>query len=134
MRLLLIIACCCLTIVAFAQPDTYLKKVYTTRAGQTLPYQVLYPKNYTPGQRDKYPLVVVLHGSGERGTDNEKQLVHGSKLFLRDDLRTQYPAIVMFPQCPETDSWTSLDLNTRPIAVKGHYAKQPTGCVSKLPG
>ena len=44
---------------------------------------------------------------GESGSDNEKQLVHGSKLFL--DSLHKYPAVVIFPQCPETDYWSNID-------------------------
>jgi len=90
---------------AQAQADTaYLKKMYI-RNGDTLHYRMLLPENYQHGK--KYPLVLFLHGAGERGRDNEKQLVHGAKLFLRPDVRKNYPAIVIFPQCPETDRWSN---------------------------
>src|SRR5688572_25857120 len=77
----------------------YQKKEYKHSDGKVLPYRILYPENYDKSK--KYPLVLFLHGAGERGKDNEKQLVHGSKLFLRDDIRKNFPAIVVFPQCPE---------------------------------
>lgn len=131
MRQLLFITCLFLTFNAVAQTEAYQKKTYTTRAGQTLPYRILYPKNYDrsvgpSAQRDKYPLILMLHGSGERGTDNEKQLVHGSKLFLQDDIRTKFPAIVVFPQCPQESSWMSLKREgTGQQSWSGHYAKQP---------
>lgn len=38
----------------------------------TLPCRILTPANFKKGQ--KYPLLVFLHGAGERGSDNEKQL------------------------------------------------------------
>ena len=52
----------------------YQKKEYTYSEGKVLPYRILYPDNYD--KTKKYPLVLFLHGSGERGNDNEKQLVH----------------------------------------------------------
>ncbi|HEV7621322.1 MAG TPA: dienelactone hydrolase family protein, partial [Flavisolibacter sp.] len=55
----------------------------------------------------KYPLIVFLHGSGERGRDNEKQLMHGGDLFMRPDVRLQFPAIVVFPQCPDGATWAN---------------------------
>jgi len=55
----------------------------------------------------KYPLVLFLHGSGERGSDNEKQLLHGGDLFIRQDIRSSFPAIVVFPQCPDNDRWAN---------------------------
>ena len=57
------------------------------KEGKTLPYRILLPEDYDVEK--KYPLVLFLHGSGERGNDNELQLVHGSSLFLDKDFRKQ---------------------------------------------
>lgn len=70
----------------------------------TLKYNILYPQEMKAGV--KYPLVLFLHGSGERGSDNQRQLIHGSKSFLTAEARKQYPAIVLIPQCPEGKMWT----------------------------
>ena len=50
----------------------------------TLPYRLLLPENYDGSK--KYPLVFFLHGAGERGNDNEIQLLHGAKLFLKEEV------------------------------------------------
>lgn len=71
-----------------------------------LPYRILYPKSFDTAQ--KYPLVLFLHGSGERGSDNQKQLVHGAKLFAADSVMESYPAIVVFPQCPADSYWANI--------------------------
>jgi predicted peptidase len=73
----------------------------------SISYRVLLPKNFDKNQ--KYPLLIFLHGSGERGTDNEKQLDHGGKLFLEEAVRNKFPAIVVFPQCPPEDRWTAVE-------------------------
>lgn len=86
----------------------YEAKVFTHK-GKTLPYRIMYPKNFNPEQ--KYPLVIFLHGSGERGNDNQKQLVHGASLFANDSVRSRFPAIVVFPQCPEDDFWANIKEN-----------------------
>lgn len=75
----------------------------------TLPYRILFPKNFNPAQ--KYPLIIVLHGAGERGNDNEAQLKYGPKLFLNDTIRQNYPAIVVFPQCPKDDYWANVKIS-----------------------
>ncbi|MCB0633223.1 MAG: hypothetical protein KDD15_25965, partial [Lewinella sp.] len=75
--------------------------------GNNLNYQVLYPENFDEGK--KYPLLLFLHGAGERGDDNQKQLVHGSNLFL--ETQKDYPAIVLFPQCPTADYWGDVDVD-----------------------
>jgi predicted peptidase len=72
-----------------------------------LPYRLLRPKDYDPSK--KYPLVIFLHGAGERGTDNEKQLVHGMNDFASDEVMSTYPAFVMAPQCPEGEYWGGID-------------------------
>ena len=74
--------------------------------GRSLPYRVLLPKDFQASK--KYPLLVFLHGAGERGEDNELQLTHGSSLFLNDVFREKHPAIVVFPQCPQEAYWATV--------------------------
>ena len=68
-----------------------------------LKYRLLYPANYNSSQ--EYPLVVFLHGSGESGNDNVSQIRNGVELFGDPFYRSQFPAFVLAPQCPEDDSW-----------------------------
>ncbi|MCE5331424.1 MAG: prolyl oligopeptidase family serine peptidase [Bacteroidales bacterium] len=89
-------------IILKAQNELYQKKEYIFK-NDTLRYRILYPENYDSSK--SYPLVLFLHGSGERGNDNEKQLIHGSSLFTNPENRTKFPAIVVFPQCPENQYW-----------------------------
>jgi predicted peptidase len=90
----------------FAQDLDLYEKGWFVKKGDTLPYRVLLPGNYDASK--KYPLILFLHGSGERGRDNEKQLVHGSKLFLKEEIRKNFPAVVVFPQCPEESYWSNV--------------------------
>ncbi len=86
----------------------------------------MYPNNF---QEDgNYPVVLFLHGAGERGNDNEKQLVHGGKLFATDYLQERYPAIVIFPQCPTNSYWSNVDVDrsTYPIKLNFNYKGGPT--------
>ncbi|RZM19763.1 MAG: phospholipase [Pedobacter sp.] len=69
-------------------------------------YRILFPENFDPLK--VYPMVVFLHGSGERGNDNEKQLTHGGKLFLKEKVRKEFPAIVVFPQCSSDSFWANV--------------------------
>ncbi len=75
----------------------------------TLNYRILYPKDFDKGRQ--YPLVLFLHGAGERGHDNEAQLTHGSDLFLQEEVREKFPAIVIFPQAPQEDYWARVEIN-----------------------
>src|SRR5438045_626859 len=88
---------------AYAQKSTGYKGGYFTRGNDTLPFRYLEPAVIKKGM--KYPVIIVLHGSGERGNDNRLQLVHGAKLFLDSSLRANYPAYIIFPQCKVSKSW-----------------------------
>lgn len=83
----------------------YIKQEYI-KGGDTLRYRIMYPLNYDA--KKQYPLVLFLHGAGERGNNNEVQLVHGAKMFADTANRTRFPAIVVFPQCPITDFWANI--------------------------
>ncbi len=103
------IAGCLLTIlfilnlqVAFAQPSRFSKQQYISSSGDTLNYRLLFPDADT---LRKYPLVIFLHGAGERGNDNDAQLKWGVGNFATDQNMMLHPAIVIAPQCPEKISW-----------------------------
>jgi len=72
--------------------------------GDTLNYRLLYPDADT---FRKYPLVIFLHGSGERGNDNEAQLKWGVTNFATDHNMMLHPALVIAPQCPANVSWSN---------------------------
>jgi len=75
----------------------------------SLPYRILTPRNMEDGQ--KYPLVLFLHGAGERGDDNQAQLVHGAAEFARLERQNAYPSFVVFPQCPVGQRWVESPWN-----------------------
>lgn len=81
----------------------YERKVYVSPQGDSLKYRLLRPD--VEKQGEKYPLVLFLHGAGERGNDNRKQLTHGGGMWLNPVNRGKYPAFVLYPQCPAGDYW-----------------------------
>lgn len=95
-------------------------------------YRVLFPNHYD--RNKSYPLVVFLHGSGECGNDNEKQLKHGSAQFLDSLNRKKFPSIVIFPQCPANSSWVSLidKADNKFEIVYTHNPTKPTELVKSL--
>lgn len=72
--------CLLLVWAAASSQEAFLRKDYVSVRGDTLRYRLLEPETLEPGA--KYPLILFLHGAGERGTDNEKQLKHGAKCGL----------------------------------------------------
>jgi len=115
-RFLFFSSFCLLACIALSQDKTLYEKHWYISGNDTLPYRVLLPKNFDASK--KYPLILFLHGSGERGRDNEAQLIHGGDLFLRDSVREQYPAIVVFPQCPQVSFWSNVDIRYDSAAKK----------------
>jgi len=95
----------CLAVVfskfANAQANRFDKKQFAEN-GDTLRYRFLSPDYDTVR---KYPLVIFLHGSGERGDDNEAQLKWGVLNFATDEMMNVHPAFVIAPQCPQNSQW-----------------------------
>ncbi|MEP4535378.1 MAG: dienelactone hydrolase family protein [Cyclobacteriaceae bacterium] len=106
-KIALSLFCLFVALVALAQPE-FEARVYKSDLGE-LNYRILYPENFSTNQA--YPVLLFLHGAGERGADNQKQLVHGSKLFSDASFRKDYPAIVVFPQCPRDDYWSNVSVD-----------------------
>lgn len=125
MRLLVLPIACAFTLPAFAQ-DTPAKESQVTTPEPTslfeprqfagtdasgkaavLQYRLMKPLAYDPTAT--YPLVIFLHGAGERGDDNTAQLKHGMREFCSPQIREQYPCYVLAPQCPADESWADVD-------------------------
>ena len=102
-QLLIILVFTLVSFAAFAQQEEYQKKTYVSSENDTLLYRELVPEKLILNQ--SYPLVIFLHGAGERGNDNEAQLRHGGNMFTNPVNREKYPAFVIFPQCPQEDFW-----------------------------
>ena len=82
-------------------------KEYVSSDGSRLLYRLLSPAVEDAGMN--YPLVVFLHGSGERGDDNRAQLVHGTWVFEEKRNREAFPAWVIAAQCPAGERWADID-------------------------
>jgi predicted peptidase len=94
------------------QPPPFKKFVHIDKR-DSLPYGLLAPLKPVNGQ--KYPLVIYLHGSSERGTDNEKQLKHIQLLFNYNTFN-KYPCYVFAPQCPKGEVWSTM-MNGKPYSA-----------------
>jgi predicted peptidase len=86
--------------------EIYAAKIFR-HEDQTLPYRFLKPEHIEAGR--KYPLVLFLHGAGERGNDNRKQLVHALPEFIKRQNRARFPCFVVAPQCPTERRWVEVD-------------------------
>ena len=79
-------------------------KEYAGPNGRLL-YRLYSPKGASTENR--LPLLVFLHGAGERGDDNAAQLKHGVKQMLA--LQEKHPCFIVAPQCPKGKKWNEVD-------------------------
>lgn len=77
-----------------------LARTFVDSSGLNLPYRLYVPENYDPSQ--KYPLVLFLHGGGERGTDNVSPLLNEpfAQTFFSPEVQATHPSFFLVPQCP----------------------------------
>jgi predicted peptidase len=66
-------------------------------------YLLFLPDGYSKNKQG-WPLILFLHGAGERGSDLKKVKVHGPPKIV--EKQKDFPFIVISPQCPEDDWWT----------------------------
>ncbi len=108
--------------------EGYLTRIYTDKQGNSIPYYLYVPYNYHPAQR--YPLVLLLHGGGERGQD-ERSLAQNRARLLNDAyaaiwsssaIQSRWPSFIVVPQVMDQNRWVSTP------AAQGSYqlASKPT--------
>ncbi|MCE2881501.1 MAG: hypothetical protein LW636_03950, partial [Planctomycetaceae bacterium] len=146
--LALLVACVgCASAVAFSQtasssadPWTSIASGSTTvsdssgTGGATYRYRLIEPSKDAiadPGAR--VPLVVFLHGSGERGADNRAQLVHFAGGTAAPEFQRKSPCYVLAMQCPAGETWAAIDLKgLRERGEMPKLAKDPTRAMRAL--
>jgi predicted peptidase len=72
--------------------------------GVTLDYLLFLPKGYDAKAMKRWPMILFLHGAGERGTDVWKVATHGPPKNVA--MHPDFPFIVISPQCPERQVWS----------------------------
>jgi predicted peptidase len=96
-----------------------------TVAQQDYRYQVYVPRAYDPGQH--WPVILFLHGAGERGGDGSLQTVVGLGDAVRRD-PARFPALIVFPQAPADGQWAGAPAEAAMAAldaVMARYATDP---------
>lgn len=96
--------------------DEFKALVYEDKdLGVIIPYRFYEPKNIDKNK--KYPLVVFLHGAGERGNDNFLHIAwyRGAVTFAEPGQQAEHPCFVLAPQCPADGSWTELLMRGNPF-------------------
>ena len=81
-----------------------ISETFTTSINSSFTYNYIL---HQPIGTSKKPLIVFLHGSGERGSDVQKVTTHGPLKFIKN---SDLDAFILAPQCPENSYWESESL------------------------
>ncbi|MCR5453440.1 MAG: dienelactone hydrolase family protein [Bacteroidales bacterium] len=117
----------------------YAKLYFTDSLGTVLPYRLLTPEKKEGDSLSKYPVLLFLHGAGERGSDNEIQLTYIDTVFAAERFRREHPCYVIVPQCALEYRWCETDwsrtYHTMPryISKYLHAANSLLDSVAALP-
>jgi len=113
---------------AIGQHEEFLKRTHTNLkiTSTIMPYRLFVPANYDANKA--YPLVLMLHGAGAVGTDNELQLTttEGAILWSLPANQSKYPCFVVAPQCGTNQKWVNTEW------TKGSYIQDKIAITSQL--
>jgi predicted peptidase len=110
-KLVFIILLCC--VILYFQFRKFRKReIFGLKYGcfrsKALKGRLLY-RYYIPKMElgKKYPVIVFLHGSKERGNNNKSHLNNASLFWVRGGFQQKFPSIVILPQCPKNKRWVN---------------------------
>lgn len=78
---------------------------HTIKKTVRLDYLLFLPGGYNGKERKRWPLLLFLHGAGERGTNLARVAVHGPPKIVKS--RPDFPFILVSPQCPNGETWSN---------------------------
>ncbi len=120
-----LVCCLAVSVDACAQDDAFVEKTHAYTGGtyvkEAFRYRLLKPAKIERGK--KYPVVLFLHGAGERGVDNRKQLLYLPKMMATKPWRTRFPCFLVAPQCRSGQQWVNVSWGNRESTP---LAKQPS--------
>jgi predicted peptidase len=107
---------------ASAPPRTQMVKQFRFTKTQRLKvnYLLFLPEGYKAKGEKRWPLILFLHGAGERGTNIWKVATHGPPKNVAE--HPDFPFIVVSPQCPEHEVWSKDTLLALLDEITAQYA------------
>lgn len=114
--------------------DRYEEHTYVYTGGEykeaSFKWRLLKPAKIETGK--KYPVVLFLHGAGERGTDNKKQLQYFPDWISTDEMRAKFPCFVIAPQCRNGKQWVNVPWGAKTSTPQGEISDQLAAAVGIL--
>jgi predicted peptidase len=89
----------------------------------SLDYLLFLPQDYGKEPDKKWPLMIFLHGAGERGNEIDKVKVHGPPKIVEQ--KKDFPFILVSPQCPEGKGWEPEEVIALLDEIQGKYKVDP---------
>ena len=106
--------------VAAAAMQTPQKFERTVKKRIGADYLLYLPSDYSPTSKKRWPLMLFLHGAGERGTNLTKVAAHGPPKLVANE-KKDLPFIIVSPQCPTGERWRNEVLTALLDDVIGRY-------------
>lgn len=100
------------------------------KTGLTLPYRLFVPAACT--KEKPCGLLMILHGAGERGSDNQAQLKNDALAFVESGPQAENPTIVVYPQCPLDMQWVNNDWKDGSYRVSQTPVSKPMAAALEL--
>jgi len=109
-----------MTMLALAMGDVSAEKLYEEHTyrytggeyqDEPVRYRLLKPAKIEEGE--KYPVILFLHGAGERGDDNRLQLKYLPEWMASPENREKYPCFLIAPQCRKEKRWVDVDWSAK---------------------
>lgn len=105
------------------EPEGFFRReIFMDKNKTALPYWLMPPQN---SRTEKYPLVIFLHGSGERGNLNHEQMKNGVFAFCEKENLQKHPCWLLVPQCPEGNRWSSANWTEQKFEYRTDSATVP---------
>jgi predicted peptidase len=92
-----------------------------TQVNVQMDYLLYLPPDYD--KQESWPLLLFLHGAGERGSDLNLVKKHGPPKLIAAG--KNFPFIVVSPQCPKDKSWEPLELVALLEEISRKYKVDP---------
>lgn len=85
-------------------PASNQQRVFQPADSKPMHYLLSLPEGYNDSKKE-WPLILFLHGAGERGSDITKVAKHGPPKLVAEG-KTSLPFIIVSPQCPAGKWWS----------------------------
>lgn len=108
-----------------AHPGTQEPRAFSTTVATTTTYNhlIFLPREYADGTSRRWPLMVFLHGAGERGTNLTQVTVHGPPKLAPQ--QPDFPFVLVSPQCAPNELWDPAALDALLDHLLATYAVDP---------